>query len=311
MLLITLLVVIFGVVVPGLLTGWMVHVHGRNFIWGLLAGMLFGPAGTLGALAFILATDPRHRRGRHRHEPHRSFHPFYTVPLVGRLHVTTAWSLAGVAAFLCAWMIGGLGYELYAAKFGRGGTDAGRAAKLEANQRRGAAPANVAPSRLQDSPKPAPPAQGNHATPAAGQMVSGLAAHAANTGPAPLPAAAATAGETPSNTPPAGLVAEAAPAPSATAPPPPVASPPAPARPPAQAREAAVSEIIRGLAAGGHKVHVAVSGDAQTATLSVSGPTLTRQAGNQLLARARQTLKAAGIRIVVMNNGPESWTYIL
>jgi hypothetical protein len=56
-----------------------------------------------------------------------------------------------------------------------------------------------------------------------------------------------------------------------------------------------------------------VSGDAQTATLSVSGPTLTRQAGNQLLGngRARQTLKGAGIRIVVVMNGQESWTYIL
>ena len=36
-------------------------------------------------------------------------------------------------------------------------------------------------------------------------------------------------------------------------------------------------------------------------------------AGNQLLGnrRLRESLKAAGVRIVVMVNGQESWTYIL
>jgi hypothetical protein len=66
------------------------------------------------------------------------------------------------------------------------------------------------------------------------------------------------------------------------------------------------------LTSAGHKVHASLSGDAQTATLSLSGATLTRGAGNQLLAgRVRQALKAAGVRIVVMINGQESWTYIL
>jgi hypothetical protein len=88
--------------------------------------------------------------------------------------------------------------------------------------------------------------------------------------------------------------------------------PPAPAAPSAHAREAVVSEVARSLAAAGHRVHASVSGDAQTATLSLSGATLTRGAGNQIIGgRLRHSLKAAGFRIVVMVNGQESWTYIL
>jgi hypothetical protein len=80
-----------------------------------------------------------------------------------------------------------------------------------------------------------------------------------------------------------------------------------------QSREAAVSEVTRELSSQGHRVHAALSGDAQTATLSLSGESLTREAGNQLLGkrRLRESLKAAGVRIVVMVNGQESWTYIL
>jgi hypothetical protein len=81
----------------------------------------------------------------------------------------------------------------------------------------------------------------------------------------------------------------------------------------AQSRESAVSEVTRELLSQGHRVHAALSGDAQTTTLSLSGQSLTRGAGNQLLGnrRLRETLKAAGVRIVVMVNGQESWTYIL
>ena len=72
-------------------------------------------------------------------------------------------------------------------------------------------------------------------------------------------------------------------------------------------------EVTQNLSSGGYKVHAALSGDAQTKTLSLSGATLTREAGNQLLGnrRLRESLKAAGVRIVVMVNGQESWTYIL
>ncbi|HYY95608.1 MAG TPA: hypothetical protein VE713_13985, partial [Pyrinomonadaceae bacterium] len=92
-----------------------------------------------------------------------------------------------------------------------------------------------------------------------------------------------------------------------------IAAPSANARASAQSREAAVSEVTRALSSQGQKVHAALSGDAQTSTLSLSGESLTREAGNQLLGnrRLRETLKAAGVRIVVMVNGQESWTYIL
>jgi hypothetical protein len=313
MLLIILLVLIFWVIVPGLLTGWMLREHGRPFLWGGLVGALFGPAGTLAALLFIFATARRPPRGR-PHEPSRGFRSFYIVPLVGRLHVSTAWSLAGVVAFLCAWMIGGLGYELYSARSRRMAQGTGRAAKPEANQQMASATGNVGPNQLREGQKPAPPSQGSHPTPPNGPLLSGLAAQtgqaaqvSSSAANAPAEASQTPAGASPDGSAPGETPAAPPAAPSATtAPTAPEAPPQAPARP---SREAAVSEVVRGL--GGHRVHVAVSGDAQTATLSVSGPTLTRQVGNQLVGRTRQSLKAAGIRIVVMNNGPESWTYIL
>jgi hypothetical protein len=105
-------------------------------------------------------------------------------------------------------------------------------------------------------------------------------------------------------------VAAAAPAaPPATQP----AASPQPTNPPGVSRQAAISEVTRGLGARGHNVHASVSGDAQTSTLSLSGATLTREAGNQVIGnrRVRESLKAAGVRIVVMINGQESWTYML
>jgi hypothetical protein len=313
MLLIILLVLIFWVVVPGLLTGWMLREHGRPFLAGLLVGALFGPAGTLAALLFIFATKRRAPRGR-PHEPSRGFRAFYNVPFVGRLHVSTAWSLAGVVAFLCAWMIGGLGYEMYTARSRRVAQGVGRAAKPETNQQMASSAGGVGPNQLQEGQKPAAPAQAGRPTPPGGPLLSGLAAQTGQAAQVSGSAADAPAqtGQTPAGASPNGLAAAERPdsptaAPSATAAPTaPQSSPQTPARP---SREAAISEVVRGL--GGHRVHVAVSGDAQTATLSVSGPTLTRQVGNQLVGRTRQSLKAAGIRIVVMNNGPESWTYIL
>jgi hypothetical protein len=45
----------------------------------------------------------------------------------------------------------------------------------------------------------------------------------------------------------------------------------------------------------------------------LTGATLTREEGNQLLGngRLRGALKSAGVRIVVMMNGQQSWTYML
>ena len=314
MLLIILLVLMFWVIVPGLLTGWMLREHGRPYGWGLLIGAIGGPAGILAALGFIFVTKRQPPRAR-PHDNARGFRSFYDFPVVGRLHVTTAWSLAGVAAFLCAWMIGGLGYELYSARNRPAAPSAQRAANSKAEQPNAPPAGGVAPNQLQEAPKPAAPAQAGHPTPSGGPLVSGLAAQAgqttqvsgstaevtSQTGPAPAgaPSTVLAAGATP---------AAPAAAPAATAPPS-TATPAPPTRRPAPDRAAAISEVVGGL--GGHRVHVAVSGDAQTATLSVSGPTLTRQVGNHLIGRTRQGLKAAGIRIVVMNNGPESWTYLL
>src|SRR4030095_4680515 len=83
---------------------------------------------------------------------------------------------------------------------------------------------------------------------------------------------------------------------SAPSVPPTAATPPpaAPARPPGQGRAEAVAEVTRDLASRGHRVHAALSGDSRTATLSLTGATLTRAAGNQILGngRLRGALKA-------------------
>ncbi|HEV3467823.1 MAG TPA: hypothetical protein VG148_00770 [Pyrinomonadaceae bacterium] len=313
MLLITLLV-IFWVVTPGLLTGWMLREHGRSFWWGLLPGALLGPAGILAALGFLFVSGRGARRRASGQS--RRFRPFYKVPLVGRLHVSTAWSLAGVVAFLCAWMVGGLGYEFYMVNQRPEEIEGGPGVEAEANPA-AAALGGVKPNRLQAAPKEAPAAASNSAAPTAGgPLLSGLAAQTGQAAQAPgrLENSPAQANQTLSVSAAGlaeGLTPPAVAAQPSAAPPAEGTPPPTPERAPAPSREAAVAEVTRGLSSEGHRVHVAISGDAQTTTLSVSGPTLTRQAGNQLLGRARQTLKGAGIRIVVMINGQESWTYIL
>src|SRR3954469_25650911 len=112
MLLFLLLLVLFWAVVPGLIAGWMLHERGRSFWRGLLVGALCGPLGILVTLAFIYFSDRRAARAR-KHGRGRAFRVFYDVPVVGRLHVSTVWALAGLATFLCAWMIGGIAYEVY------------------------------------------------------------------------------------------------------------------------------------------------------------------------------------------------------
>jgi hypothetical protein len=317
MLLIVLLVIIFWVIVPGLLTGWMLREHGRSFAWGLVPGALLGPLGILLTLGFVYATD-RRPRGRHAGHAH-GFRPFYNFPFVGRLHVSTAWSLAGVVAFLCAWMIGGLGYEFYTARQRLAEEAAGgRVAQAGPGRTQTGTPGNVAANQLQPAQKPSAAAQNSTARPPEGPLLSDLATQSGQSAqvgggrPGDLPAQPRQTPTTAATG--LGLVAAAPQPPSEAAP----AAPSAPSPetlppPPAPSREAAVGEVTRSLGAGGHRVHAAVSGDAQTATLSVSGSTLTRQAATQLLGngRTRQALKGAGIRIVVFVNGEESWTYIL
>src|SRR5918911_519112 len=106
------LLIFFWAVVPGLITGWMLRERGRSFLPGLFLGAVCGPLGILGVLTFIYLSDRRRARG---HGRRRAVRVFYEIPVVGRLHVSTVWMLAGVATFLCLWMIGGLSYELYRA----------------------------------------------------------------------------------------------------------------------------------------------------------------------------------------------------
>lgn len=308
-----LLITIFWAVVPGLLAGWMMRERGKRFASGLLLGFFLGPLGVLVALAYIYLDERRHG-GRHE----RAFRVFYDLPLVGRLHVSTVWALAGVLTFVCIWALGGLWFELdrgdRAGEQGRetaSNTGETRPSATASAQGDPAGDAQKADAISKGSASPAPPSHiiggltgqpGQSST----QGPPGQERATAQNAPAPLPPdpfPSAPSGQAqPSVAPPP------APAPTTQS----GQAPPQPAAPPAHAREAAVAEATRALGSAGHRVHASLSGDAKTATLSLSGATLTRGAGNQLLAgRVRQALKASGVRIVVMVNGQESWTYIL
>jgi hypothetical protein len=312
-----LLIILFWAVVPGLITGWMLGERGRSFLPGLLLGVVCGPLGILGALAYIYVSDRRRARGR-ANVRGRAVRVFYEIPVVGRLHVSTVWALAGLATFLCLWMVGGISYEFYRAELSPAATP---------EQEQQAAAGAASPRALVEST----PAAGQQAADhrlnaqanASAQTRSGLVGNF-STQPGQATQTGTRADNTSSGwqTPQPGVPGSAASAPQqqgtlASEPAvPPVAatpSPAAPARSLGQTRAEAVAELTRDLAARGHRVHAALSGDSQTATLSLTGATLTRAAGNQILGngRLRGALKAAGVRIVVVVNGEESWTYIL
>jgi hypothetical protein len=309
------LLIIFWALVPGLITGWMFRERGRRFAPGFLLGIVCGPLGILGSLAFIYISDRRQARGRARPRG-RAVRVFYDVPVVGRLHVSTVWALAGIATFLCVWMVGGVVFELQ------------RDAQAPASSER-------ADARPQDrlTASGLPPSTSNAGTPAADSKISATSqsntsaqqqaallgisvqpaqpsnsgAHAENS-PAPSAVSSNTSGtsEAPAQ-PSAGSAMTPTPSVSSAATPTPASKVAAPTR------DAAVSEATRVLSSMGHRVHAALSGEGRSTTLSLSGATLTRQAGSQLLGNGqlRGSLKAAGVRIVVMVNGQESWTYIL
>lgn len=176
-----LLLVLFWAVVPGLIAGWMLHERGRSFARGLLVGALCGPLGILGTLVFIYVSDRRAARS-HAHGRGRAVRVFYEVPVVGRLHVSTVWALAGLATFLCAWMIGGIGYEFYRAGGREAGADEALTARgLQAGPKPGAAQSPSAVSPATD-PKQATPAQGNNSTQARTALVGNIAAQPAQPG---------------------------------------------------------------------------------------------------------------------------------
>lgn len=315
-----LLIIIFWALVPGFLTGWMLRERGKRFWPGVFVGFALGPFGVLAALAYIYVDD-RRRAGR----PGRAFRVFYDLPVVGRLHVSTVWALAGVLTFVCVWVLGGLWYETY--RDPQGATGRGEQAdKISPDKQlaqAGAGPgaqtaaqqeAQKSEANLKGTASPVPPSHllgglvGQTAQPT--QAPAGQERAAGQNAPtqnSTTPVAPGFSASSPLNN--ASINNAAAPG---TAPAPASPPTPAPATVSAHAREAVVAEVARSLAAAGHRVHASLSGDAQTATLSLSGATLTRGAGNQIIGgRLRHSLKAAGVRIVVMVNGQESWTYML
>jgi hypothetical protein len=312
-----LLVIFFWAVVPGLITGWMLRERGRSFLPGLLLGAVCGPVGILAALAFIYVSDRRRARGRTAGRG-RAVRVFYDIPLVGRLHVSTVWALAGLATFLCLWMIGGISYEFYRNNLGTDAPDSDRKTTAEVSQGKALLATNQSGVAQAPESKLTTQTQSNTSTQGRAALLGNF-----STQPGPTAPGASRPDNTSTNGQPAPpdevIPTAAAPrqesgASVQPAPPAPFATPPTPpTKAPVQAREAAVAEVARDLTARGYRVHAALSGDAQTTTLSLSGATLTRAAGNQLLGngRLRGALKTAGVRIVVMVNGEESWTYIL
>jgi hypothetical protein len=301
---ITALLIFFWAVVPGLITGWMLRERGRKFLPGLLLGAVCGPLGILGVLTFIYISD-RRQDGRRR-----AMRVFYDIPVVGRLHVSTVWMLAGVATFLCLWMVGGITYEIYRAEPSPNPApeQAQQTADVPA-QPNALLPTNTPTDKQPVEARPAEQTQGGSANQSRAALLGNFSGQPGQPAPAP-PGNSATSWQPAPQ--PAGNATQ--PAPVAAATPQPNAPPaPQPPKAPAPTRADTVAEVTSDLASRGHAVHAALSGDAQSATLSLTGATLTRAAGVQLLGngRLRGALKAAGVRIVVLMNGEQSWTYML
>src|ERR687893_1493670 len=150
---ITALLIFFWAVVPGLITGWMLRERGRRFLPGLLLGAVCGPLGILGVLTFIYVADRRQARGHGRGQAVRVF---YDIPVVGRLHVSTVWALAGVATFLCLWMIGGISYEVYRAELNNApAREQARRTAAEPTQPKALLPTNTPPEQQTAETRPA------------------------------------------------------------------------------------------------------------------------------------------------------------
>ncbi len=309
------LLVFFWAVVPGLITGWMLRERGRSFLPGLLLGAVCGPLGILGVLTFIYIADRRHARGQGRVRGH-AVRVFYDIPVVGRLHVSTVWMLAGVATFLCLWMIGGISYEVYRAELNHSADpEQARQTANEPAQPKALLPSNTNSEKQAPETRAPEQSQENISTQARSALLGNFSGQPGQPAPQPAPAGNSATNWQPAP-PTAGAAVQPAPgAPAAAAATPPPNAPPTPqpANAPAPSRADAVAEVTRDLASRGHRVHAALSGDSRSATLSLTGATLTREAGNQFLGngRLRGALKAAGVRIVVVMNGEQSWTYML
>src|ERR1044072_258011 len=316
-----LLLVLFWAVVPRLIAGWVLHERGRRFWRGPPVGALCGPLGILATLAFIYFSDRRAARTR-KHGRGRAFRVFYDLPVVGRLTASPVWALAGLATFLCAWMVGGIAYEVYRTDGGGAlnARDASASLQSDSKPRAGQTAQAGSPVLGASDPKQTANAQSNSSAQLRTSLMGNVAAQPSQ----PVDARANNSLTQPGQptTPGASDVSAVAPRPDAGGGAPASSSAsgatntptPAPtAKAPAQGRESAVAEVTQSLASRGHRVHASLSGDAQTSTLSLSGATLTREAGNQILGngRLRQARKSAAVRRVARVNGGESWPYML
>ncbi len=320
-LLLAMIVALFWAIIPGLIAGWILREGGRSFGWGCALGVLCGPLGVLAALLIVSLSSRGARQAiAHTSSSTNTQTPcsYYELPLLGRLHVSTVGALAGVATFACVWVIGGLAFELY---------------RLEINKQDEAdrvinSPTSHQPQTSSDNntnqrslPQAAPTESISVAgeTLASGRPTTFADLASRSTRPAQTSINAGL---------PSAMSEEARPVPNAgtsvnadtrltgaanQSPEVLKSANPQNIRPAQQARDGIISEVTQSLGAQGYRVHAAISGDAQTATLSLSSAGLTRAAGNSLLGntRLRAAMRAAGIRIVVIINGQESWTYML
>ncbi len=321
LLLLALIVALFWAVIPGLIAGWILREAEKSFALGFVLSVLFGPVGVLAAL--FVARLERREAGRESAHLSSSTSPqnsrsYYEVPIIGRLHVSTVGALAGVATFACVWVLGGLAFELYRIEINKQAENVNASSHLTLPQPATSSNNVKRPNSVpQATPAESVAVTGQPLATARPTALEDFARHTAhssqtsiNAGQPPSMPEQGNASQNvqtavkPEHRPAGANVQTAEAQPAAHTP---------DSKPAMQAREAIISEVTQSLNAKGYRVHAAFSGDAQTATLSLSSAALTKESGNSLLGngRLRATMRAAGIRIVVLINGQESWTYML
>ena len=307
---ITALLIFFWAVLPGLITGWMLRERGRTFLPGFLLGVVCGPLGILAALTVIYFSDRRRARGR-GHGRGQAVRVFYDIPLVGRLHVSTVWMLAGVATFLCLWMIGGITYEVYRAELNPSATpEQARQTANDSTQPRTLLPTPTPSEKETQETRLAEQSQANTSAQSRSALLGNFSGqpgqHAAGTMPPETPRELQPARRRRPTPPHSHARSARRRRHAATEPRRPRRSLRGASRADAVAEDYTRPRVARYRVPRPH-------GDSRSATLSLTGATLTREAGNQLLGngRLRGALRAAGFRIVVVMNGERSWTYML
>lgn len=306
-----LIFIAFWSAIPGAVAAWVMRENGRSALIGLILGLAGGPLGVFCVLLFLVAVG---RAGRAPSKVRNTQRSHYPLPVIGPLHVSTVWMLAGFSIFLCVWVLSGIAYEIHVARQPRETEHIGSRPKATLR----VLPADAlqtlvatiqsdeqieAKSVDEATAKTSVHTQNNFAVTAPRSVLPVQTVGSANQ---PDAIASAETSE-PQQIPQTHKETQAAPTPNemeSTPVTPPQAS---------RTRDATVSAVKRQLLQSGHRVHASLSGDSQTATLSLTGATLTRQTGNHLLGdrRLREALKSVGVRIVVIVSGSDSWTYLL